>query len=263
MRQIEQFYDQTANDGWMRLELHPMEFALTMRAFAEYLPLAPAALLDIGGGPGRYAIALSKQSYQVTLLDLSANNIALARQKAVEAGVILADVIHGNALDLTSIADAHYDAVLLMGPLYHLFTAAERLQAIHEAKRVLKPSGRLFAAFITRFAPLRYYASRNPHWLARNVEAAHRLLETGINEVDSFTAYFAHPTEIRPLMESVGLSTLQIIGVEGFTPRREDPVNALTGEDWDAWEALNYRLGKDPASHGAADHLLYIGSKQG
>jgi ubiquinone/menaquinone biosynthesis C-methylase UbiE len=49
-----------------------------------------------------------------------------------------------------------------MGPLYHLLTAEARHQALSEAERVLKPAGVVFAAFITRFAPVRDIAIDQP-----------------------------------------------------------------------------------------------------
>src|SRR5690242_10000727 len=68
---VERHYDEDAHVEWQRLERHRMEFAITMCTLAEYLPPAPQAVLDDGGGPGRYALALSSRGYQVTLLDLS------------------------------------------------------------------------------------------------------------------------------------------------------------------------------------------------
>lgn len=120
MDKIEQFYDDAAPREWERLERHRMEFAITRRALADHLPPPPATILDIGGGPGRYAIALAQQGYTVTLLDLSQVQLDWARGKAVEASVELADYVHGNALDLGRFPAASFDAALLMGPLYHL-----------------------------------------------------------------------------------------------------------------------------------------------
>ena len=47
---------------------HRTEFAVTKRALADYLPPPPARILDCGGGPGYYAIALTQQGYEVTLV---------------------------------------------------------------------------------------------------------------------------------------------------------------------------------------------------
>jgi len=150
-----------------------------------------------------------------------------------------------------------------MGPLYHLFTEQDRAQAVVEAHRVLKPDGLFFAAFITPFAQLRFWARINPNWLLEYREYAERSLRTGIHEPHlGFTdAYFAHPREVIPLLEQGGFSTLRLLGSEGVVAGMEDLVNPLTGAAWEAWVDLNYRLGQDPTLYGAADHLLYVGHK--
>lgn len=206
MSEVEAFYDDNAQYEWDRLDCHRTEFAVTMRALRDYLHPPPVRVLDIGGGPGRYAIALSKQRYQVTLFDLSRRCLEFAKQKAREAGVKLEDYRHGSATDLSFYLNESFDAILLMGPLYHLFSHEERSLTVKEAWRVLKENGLVFATFITRYAPFRWAAKNDPGWVDRHSE----LLETGIFLKDyvpskanrGFTnAYFAHPSEIKPLME--------------------------------------------------------------
>lgn len=260
---VEQMYDADSDREWQRLERHRTEFAVTLRALAEYLPPAPAKILDVGGGPGRYAIELTRQDYEITLLDLSQNNLVLARQKAASAGVEIAQMVHGNALDLSAFTRESFDAVLLFGPLYHLLLEAERLQAVQEAVRVLKGNGRIFAAFVTRFAPFRDAAANYPDWVTNNAEYAEQILKTGVHDRGQgfVNAYFAHPTEICPFMESVGLQTLNLIGCEGVISAVEEKINQLPQPEFAQWVDLNYRLGQEPSLHGAAEHLLYIGEK--
>lgn len=263
MNQVEDYYDQNSQHEWERFDRHPTEFAVTQRALRDYLPAAPARILDIGGGPGRYAIWLVQQGYTVTLLDLSKQNLALATKKSAEAGVALEAVVHGNALDLSTFQDESYDAVLLMGPLYHLIKEEERRRAVLEARRVLKTGGRIFVAFVCRFAIIRYDAHALPMELVENPRFTDQMVQDGINDGQhGFTsAYLAHPNEIQPWMESFGLRTLQVIGVEGIVAGHEEGVNALAGPAWEYWADLNYRLGKDKTLHGASDHLLFIGEK--
>lgn len=261
--EVEAFYDASAEAEWSRLERHRTEFAVTLRALEEHLPPPPAAVLDVGGGPGRYAIELTRRGYRVTLVDLSAANLELARAKANEAGIELEDVIQANALDLGGLADAAYDAVLLMGPLYHLTDEDARRLAVRQARRKLRAGGVIFAAFIARFAPMRDLAARDPGWAEGRWDYLERLLQTGVHDSgEGFTvAYFAHPDEIEPLMEAEGFATLGVLGCEGVVAGHEDKINALAGEAWARWVDLNYRLGQDPALWGASDHLLYVGRK--
>jgi len=176
---IRQYYDQQAEREWERLARHRTEFAVTMRALRDHLPPPPAHLLDCGGGPGRYAIELVRAGYTVTLFDLSSENLQLAETKAAEVGVALAGYEQGTATDLSRFPDASFDAVLLMGPLYHLLEEEDRRQALTEAYRVLRPGGPLFAAFISRYAGLRYAAAHEPTWPldaagAVGVDSGHR-----------------------------------------------------------------------------------------
>lgn len=91
IKTVEDYYDVEAEREWERLKRHRTEYAVTtLCALAEYLPEAPATIMDIGGGPGCYAIELTKQGYRVTLLDLARGNLAFARQKAAENEVSLA-----------------------------------------------------------------------------------------------------------------------------------------------------------------------------
>ncbi|TAK65295.1 MAG: methyltransferase domain-containing protein [Dehalococcoidia bacterium] len=71
MTNVERYYDGAAHNEWIRPDRDRVEFAVTLRAFDEYLPPAPARVLDIGGGPGRYAIELTQRGYEVALADIS------------------------------------------------------------------------------------------------------------------------------------------------------------------------------------------------
>lgn len=262
---IEHYYDEESHIEWQRLERHRTEFAITLRALTDYLPPAPQAVLDDGGGPGRYALALSSLGYQVTLLDLSQGNLTLARQKAQESKISLDQYVHGNALNLSPFYPTSFDAVLLLGPLYHLLTEFERQQAVREAWQVLRPGGLIFAAFITRYAAFRDLAKNSASTLLEKRAEWEEILRTGIYRAGQgvgFTdAYFAHPAEIGPFMEGTGFETIDLLGCEGIVAGNEEQINRLTGEAWQVWVDLNYRLSKEPSLRGAADHLLYIGRK--
>jgi len=263
MNAVQQYYDAQAEEEWKRLEHHRMEFAITMRVLQENLDRPPLRLLDIGGGPGRYSIALAKRGYSVTLVDLSTASLQLAARKTQEAGVQLEAILHLNALDLSQISPTSYDAVLLMGPLYHLLKLEERRQAIGEACRVLRPAGLFCASVITRFAPFHDAAAQNIAWVIKDPAYSLRMLQTGIHDNgDGFTtAYFTHPDEFEPLMAGAGLHTLGIYGVEGVVADHEELGNQLKGADWELWVELNYRMSQEPSLRGAADHLLYVGRK--
>lgn len=265
MTEVEKYYDEQVEREWQRMDRHPMEFHTTIRAMAEFLPKG-CKVLDVGGGPGRYAIHLAQQDYQVTLLDLSKGNVEFARRKAKELGIELNGYVHGNALDLGQFADASFDAVLVMGPLYHLIEEKDRRQAIAEAKRVLKPGGLIFLAFISRYAPVVDYLRNYPELIGEDYDDFLRLLDDGINinsvENPGFTtAYFIHPMEIEPLARNFGFETLRLAAAEGPMAVNAQPVNALPPELFEKWVDLMYHLGTQSIFWGATEHMLYIGRK--
>jgi S-adenosylmethionine-dependent methyltransferase len=263
---IAYYYDQQLDYEWERLERHRTEFAVTLRALAEHLPPPPARVLDCGGGPGRYALELARRGYDVTLFDLSSENLRLAEQKASEAGLTLAAYEQGTATDISRFSDEAFDAVLLMGPLYHLLESAARAGTLAEAYRVLKPGGPLLAAFISRYASIRYAAASEPNWPLEQPELLEGILTTGVlprrsSQDLEFVAYFAHPTEVVPLCRGAGFEVLSVLGVEGLVSMIEGQVNALSDAAWETWVDLNYRVAPDPSIHGCVEHLLVVAHK--
>ena len=265
MSKVRNFYDKNVQGEWERLGVrHRTEFAVTLRALKEFLPSTPAKVIDIGGGPGRYALTLAKLGYEVTLVDLSEGNLAFARQKTHETGTHLDDVLQANALDLSVFPVESFDAALMMGPLYHLLKHEERISALQEAWRILKPGGLIFAAFISRFGAFRDAASKGASWVLDNPATTEKILTTGIDisEGEGFTdAYFAHPDEVIQLGEAAGFETILRMGCEGVVAGHESFINSLEGDRFEYWVDLNYRLSKDPAAIGASDHILYIARK--
>lgn len=260
---VRRYYDEHADTEWHRLASDRVEHALTTRALREHLSPPPARLLDIGGGPGRYSIELAQQGYAVTLADISRAELDLARARATEQSVELQAVVEADARDLGQFAGDSFDAVLMLGPLYHLLDERDRHLAVREALRVLRPGGVLFAAFITRYAVLRFWAKYDPTRPAADTARYEAHVETGeVRDNFGFTdIYLARPAEVTPFMESCGLRTLDLIGVEGVISMIREKVDALDGEQWEWWMDLNYRLGRDPSTHGGTEHLLYVGRK--
>jgi len=267
MGATERYYDMNVEDEWARLDRHRIEFGVTLRTLRDYLPPPPATVADIGGGPGRYAFTLASQEYRVTLVDVSKACLDFAKRKGIERNLVLDAYVQANATDLPELKSESFEVALLMGPLYHLPIENDRKRAVSEAKRILKPNGLIFAALITRYAPIRWTAKFEPA-SAYHMEFAKKVLDTGgwkgTEKAYGFgraDCYFARPSEVRPLMEGEGFQTLSVVGCESAVSMVDEKVNELSGELFNAWIDINYDMGKDSDSHGAAEHLLYVGRK--
>ena len=80
---VRNYYDNSVEIEWTRLDRHPLEFEITKRHIEEYLKSGDS-ILDVGGGPGKYSFYFSSKGHKVTLFDLSPKNIDFAKQKQEE-----------------------------------------------------------------------------------------------------------------------------------------------------------------------------------
>jgi len=139
----------------------------------------------------------------------------------------------------------------------------ERLAALRQAHRLLKPGGLIFASFITRYAGFRDAAVHGYSFVLDDPPYSRKLLVTGVhdNGIGFADAYYVHPDEVLPLAENAGFTTLRLMGCEGILAGHEEYVNSLTGADHAFWLEINYHMALEPSLLGASDHLLYIGRK--
>ncbi len=198
-----------------------LELVRTQELLRRYLPLAPAVILDVGGGPGVYAFWLARLGYEVHLIDAAPNHIEQARQAAqAQPEHPVASLSVGDARKLER-PDASVDAVLLLGPLYHLTERNDRVTALRETRRVLKPGGVVFAVGISRFASLLDGLASGYLDDPEYVEIVRRDLTDGQhrnpnNHPHYFTTtFFHHPEELRAEIREAGLQDKALLAVEG------------------------------------------------
>ena len=186
-----------------------------------FLPPPPGVVLDVGGGPGRYSCWLAGLGYQVHLVDPVEKHVRQAREASdSQPRHPLASVTRGDARSLDH-EDGAADAVLLMGPLYHLVDREQRLEALREARRVLRPGGLLIAKAVNRFASLMDALTRgfidDPDYLPilrRDLEdGQHRGHEDGSSYFT--TAFFHRPEELEYEVREAGFHQQGLYSVKG------------------------------------------------
>ena len=213
-------YSSGYETGRLQKGIGPLEYARTLELLQRYLPPPPAGLYDIGGGPATYSGWLARQGYTVHLVDASPLHVEVAQTIADEQPAHPFTASLGDARQL-ELPDASAEAVLLMGPLYHLTERADRLQAWREAWRVVKPAGVVFAVGISRYAStldgLWHNRFTDPEFVAivqRDlIDGQHR---NPNNDNGYFTtAYFHLPDELAEEMTAVGWTHEATVAIEG------------------------------------------------
>lgn len=251
------------SSGWFQLEQ-----ARTRELILRHLPPAPATIIDAGGGAGVYACWLASRGYQVHLIDPVTKHVEQARAVSLQQpGHHLASAEVSDARHLPHAAGSA-DAVLLLGPLYHLVEKEDRLACLREAHRVLRPAGLLWGAGISHFASLLDSLTHGFFDDAEFAPILERDLENGqhrnptSNPLYFTNAYFHRPGELSREFLAAGFRVLQVLAIEGpgwlardFDRLWNDP------QQRERLLAAVRKVEREPSVLGASAHVMAIGRK--
>lgn len=234
-----------------------LEYLRTLELLDRFVP-AGADVLDVGGGTGVYAAPLAAAGHRVRLVDPMPGHV----EAATAAGI---DAVGGDARSLDE-ADASYDVVLLLGPLYHLVERGDRVLALREARRVLRPGGLVLAAAISRHASLLSgmvdHVLDDPVFLAiveqDLTDGQHRNPDVRGNPAYFTTAFFHLPDELEGELAEAGFDDASLHAIEGpgwLVEGGAVPVDQLL---------VAARLAEtEPALLSASAHILAVGRSPG
>ncbi len=215
---IRHYEDEIREEDRIVSGLGRLELVRTQEILRRHLPAPPAEILDVGGATGVHAEWLAADGYRVHIVDLTPRHVEKVRADLGPLGVT-AEL--GDARSLAA-ADASVDVVLLLGPLYHLVDRADRLLALREARRVVRPGGIVAVAAVNRFASL--FEGLNHGFLFepdfRAIVERDLLDGRHLNPEQHphwfTTAFFHRPDELRSEIDDAGLDLVELVGVEGM-----------------------------------------------
>ncbi|KRE97675.1 hypothetical protein ASG87_15615 [Frateuria sp. Soil773] len=193
-----------------------LELVRTRELLDSVLPAAPAVVYDVGGGTGHHAAWLAGRGYEVHLIDPVPEHVARASR---EYGT-LASVQVGDARSLPW-PDASANAVLLMGPLYHLVERSDRLLALREARRVLAKHGVLFAVVVPRWASALVGMQHGWTYDGSYAAMVHRELSTGQHRRPGewprllMDCFFHDSSDIEAELSATGFESIRCRAIEG------------------------------------------------
>jgi cyclopropane fatty-acyl-phospholipid synthase-like methyltransferase len=257
-----------AFDEWGRLDAPEgaRELARALEVLVDKLPPG-ARVLDLGGGPGRYAIELAKRGHRVVLADLSPELLDVARRRVAEAALPAVesfDLVH--ATDLARYADQSFDAVIAFGPFYHLIAEAERQRTADEIRRVLASDGRAFIAFIPRLSGVIALIDRAA---ARPAQVPAAVLQ-GAAETGAFLnpttagfqeGYYPLPSELQQLFVASGFRVEDLLSLKSIANGRAAQVARLEPSVGAEVERLARAMCRQPEIIATCGHALLVVQK--
>jgi SAM-dependent methyltransferase len=266
---IAAFYQHTPEEDRLGQGAFQLEAARTRELIRRFVPPPPVTVMDVGGAAGAYALWLADAGYVVHLVDAAPRLVAEAQRRSAAAARPLASCRVGDARSL-DVPDAAADVVLLLGPLYHLTEAADRVRALAEACRILKPGGWLFAAGISRWSSALDGLSRDLLGDPRFVAIVEQDLRDGqhrnpTDRPDFFTtAYFHRPDELAQEAQAAGLIVLGVYGIEGPGWILPDITERMADDERRAALLEVARMVEtEPAMVGSSAHLLLVARRPG
>jgi len=214
---MQRYYERGEEQDRLHRGAGALEFARTKEIALRHLPQPPAVIADIGGGPGRYSLWLAGLGYRLQHRDVVPLHVEQLADAAKDVDLIETTVCDALALDLD---DESVDAVLLLGPLYHLPKRSDRLTALAEARRIVRPGGPVLVAAISRWAPrlqsvLAEGLFRQMPELVDHLPEAERTGRLDPLFRGSFTGYTHRPRQLASEVRAASLELVDLVNVEG------------------------------------------------
>ena len=249
------YYENYDEDSRLLSRRGNVEFLTTMRYIEKYLQPG-MRILEIGAATGRYSHALARRGYRVDAVELIEHNIEIFKRSTLPGENIT--ITQGNAKDLSFLPDNTYDLTLILGPLYHLFSEEEKLQALSEAIRVTKKGGIVFAAYCMGDPSIMMYGFGKGK--------IHEIIEQCMLDPVTFET-FSHPwdlfelhrkEDIDALRNHFPVTQLHFLATDGYVNHMRDTVDAMDEKTYALFLRYHFATCERQDLVGYSNHTLDI-----
>ena len=255
LKALTQFYGNYDEDNRLNTRYGMVEFLTTMRYIEKYLHPG-MRVLEIGAATGRYSHFLARQGYRVDAVELIDHNIEIFKRNTVPSENIT--ITQGNAKDLQGFGDNTYDITLLLGPMYHLFTEEEKLQALSAAIRVTKKGGIVFSAYCMGDASVLMYGFGKGK--------IHEILEKCMIDPVTFKT-FSQPwdlfelhrkEDIDALRSHFPVTQLHFLATDGYANHMRQTMSEMDEDTFRLFMQYHFATCERPDMIGYSNHTLDI-----
>lgn len=253
---LEDYYNNYDEEGRLLTRYGQVEYLTTMKYIQESLNgISSPKILEVGAGTGRYSVTLAKEGFDVTAVELVAHNLEILKSKVDSSDPITA--IQGNALDLSVLPDNIFDLTMLLGPMYHLYTKEDKIQALSEAVRVTRPGGRIMAAYCM-----------NEPTVVQYVFGLNNLHEVmNLNMITPDWHCISEPKDLFEMVRTEDIAALdaefpvkrlKLVATDGATNYKREAVDAMDDETFSKWIDYHFAICERQDLIGASHHTLDI-----
>lgn len=260
MNYLEQYYNNYNEDGRLLSRHGQVEYLTTMKYIKECLEgFTNPNILEVGAGTGRYSVALAKQGLKVTAVELIEHNLEVLKSKLDGTEPITA--LQGNALNLSIFSDNSFDLTMLLGPMYHLYSKEEKLQALSEAVRVTKPGGYILVAYCMNEPTIIQYVF--------GLNNLHKVME--LNMLTSDWHCISEPKDlfemvrtedIAELDAAIPIKRIKLVATDGATNYIREFIDTMDDETFNKWIDYHFTICARQDLIGASHHTLDILKKK-
>ena len=253
---LEDYYNSYDEDGRLLKQIGQVEYRTTMKYIHECIDgIAAPRILEVGAGTGRYSVTLAKAGYDVTAVELITHNLELLKAKLDVSETITA--VQGNALDLSFLPDASFDLSMVLGPMYHLYTRAEKLRALSEAVRVTRPGGCILVAYCMNDPTIvQYVFGMNKLHEVMDLKMITEDWHCISEPKDLFE--MVRTEEIASLDAEVDVERLKLVATDGATHYMREYVAAMDADTFERWMDYHFTICERQDLIGASHHTLDI-----
>ena len=259
LKVLSEYYGSYDEDNRLCSRHGSVEFLTTMRYVEKYLKPG-MRVLEIGAATGRYSHTLARQGYKVDAVELVQHNIDIFKANTQPNEDVA--IYQGNAKRLTMLNDDTYDITLLLGPMYHLFTISEQLEALSEAIRVTKKGGVIFAAYCGNEATMVQYCFGKGMIRERRYRDLIDpvTFKASSDPAELFELY--RKEDIDDLMVHFPVTRLHYVGTDMATNYMRQTIDEMDDELFDLYVQYHYSICERADCVGVSHHILDIFRKK-
>lgn len=255
---LTEYYSNYDEEGRLLSRYGQVEYLTTMRYIERYLRPG-MKILEIGAATGRYSHTLARMGYSVEAVELVQHNIDIFHTLTQPGENV--KIRQGNALDLSFYPDESFDLVLLLGPMYHLFTKQDQRRALSEALRVTKKEGIFMAAYCGNEATMLQYCFGRGMLMEEKYQ---KLVDPVTFKAQSDPAELFElyrREEIDELMANFSTLRLHFVGTDMATNYMRKTIQDMDEELFQMYLKYHFSICERPDCVGISHHFLDIHRK--